>query len=101
MEDEKLENEDNKFTIRDSEDVLATNLDTKLTLKAPPSNNMTFHGVINHVTGEQGQVGELNWDDGTMKFIGDAEESAQIFFNHVIRLACTCACQKCEARDEE
>lgn len=31
------------------------------------------------------EVGRLSWDDGTMKFEGNADESAKIFFDVVIK----------------
>ena len=31
------------------------------------------------------KVGELDWNDGIMKFNGDAEESAQLFFDNIIK----------------
>lgn len=93
MEDKTLENENEiEFEILGEGD-----LDPEITFTAPPSNNITFHGTVG---GEETKVGELNWDDGTMKFIGDAEESAQIFFDHVIRLTCTCDCQQCEDEND-
>jgi len=30
-------------------------------------------------------VGKLDWNDGPMKFEGDAEESAQLFFDNIIK----------------
>lgn len=79
--DENLDKQEFKFV--DAEEV-------KMVEFTAPSRNITFHDD------KRGQIGELNWDDGVMKFIGDAEESAQIFFNHIIKLVCVCACQKCE-----
>jgi hypothetical protein len=31
------------------------------------------------------KVGELDWTDGIMKFNGDADESAQLFFDNIIK----------------
>ena len=45
----------------------------------PKECNITFHN-------ESEQVGELNWDDGVMRFEGKADESAQIFFDSVSNL---------------
>lgn len=90
MEDEKLENEnDIKFEILGEGD-----LDPEITFHAPPGRNISFH------SDERGKVGELNWDDGPMIFIGDAEESAKIFFDHVIRMVCTCPCPLCGDEDD-
>lgn len=36
-------------------------------------------------TNESGTVGVLNWSDGTMRFEGEADESAQLFFDHIIK----------------
>ena len=83
-----MEDEKNVFSIANPKE-----LDLKLAINAPPTRNITFHS-------EDEQIGELNWDDGTMKFIGDADESAKIFFDHVIRLVCTCSCQKCGNEDD-
>lgn len=30
-------------------------------------------------------VGKLDWSDDTMKFTGDADESAQLFFDNIIK----------------
>jgi hypothetical protein len=30
-------------------------------------------------------VGKLDWSDGTMKFEGDADESAQLFFDNIVK----------------
>lgn len=38
---------------------------------------MTFYGDANR------KVGELTWQDGTMRFIGSADESAKIFFREL------------------
>lgn len=35
---------------------------------------------------EEKTVGKLDWSDGTMKFTGDADESAQLFFDHIIKI---------------
>lgn len=40
-----------------------------------PNYTMVFHGDDNE------EVGKLDWNDGIMKFEGDTEESAKIFFN--------------------
>lgn len=34
---------------------------------------------------EQKQVGKLDWSDGNMKFEGDYDESAQLFFDNIIK----------------
>jgi hypothetical protein len=44
-----------------------------------PACNVTFHGK------NQQAVGSLDWSDGTMKFTGDADESAQLFFDNIIK----------------
>lgn len=31
-------------------------------------------------------VGKLDWSDGTMKFTGDADDSAQLFFDNIIKI---------------
>ena len=35
---------------------------------------------------DSGPVGALSWGDGTMKFEGNAEKSAQVFFDNVLHL---------------
>lgn len=51
-------------------------LDKILTIA--PRNVITFHM-------HQEEVGRLDWEDGTMKFIGNADESAQMFFDGIIK----------------
>jgi hypothetical protein len=43
-----------------------------------PSYKVSFHR-------EGRTVGVLDWNDGPMKFEGDAEESAQLFFDNIIK----------------
>lgn len=43
-----------------------------------PTNKILFQGV-------SGSVGTLDWSDGTMRFKGDADESAQLFFDNIIK----------------
>lgn len=38
-----------------------------------------------HFHNKEKTVGKLDWTNGTMKFEGDVEESAQLFFDHIIR----------------
>lgn len=95
MEDETLDG--NEFAVVDAgslpNEILTINLDSDL-VPATPSRNISFH------SDEHGKIGELNWDDGPMIFIGDAEESAKIFFDHIIRMVHTCGCPKCEEEDD-
>lgn len=35
---------------------------------------------------DNGSIGKLSWGEGTMKFEGNAEESAQVFFDNVLHL---------------
>lgn len=44
-----------------------------------PNYSVTFHL-------HDKQVGALDWNDGQMKFIGDADESAKMFFDKVIKM---------------
>ena len=47
-------------------------------LYVPPAYNVQFH--------KDGKpIGTLSWKDGPMKFEGDAEESAQLFFDNIIK----------------
>jgi hypothetical protein len=32
------------------------------------------------------EVGRLDWSDGKMKFEGEADESAQLFFDNIIKI---------------
>lgn len=48
-----------------------------LTLK--PNYSVTFHL-------HDKQIGALDWNDGQMKFIGDVDESAKMFFDNVIQM---------------
>lgn len=43
-----------------------------------PTNKISFQGV-------SGSVGTLDWSDGTMRFKGAADESAQLFFDNIIK----------------
>lgn len=53
--------------------------DSKLTmLNLKPNYNISFHH-------EGKMIGFLDWNDGNMKFSGSADESAQIFFEAVIK----------------
>jgi hypothetical protein len=61
------------FTIRANPD------DVIILSKAINPCNITFHN-------EEGNIGMLTWEDGIMRFEGDAEESAQLFFDNVIDL---------------
>jgi hypothetical protein len=44
-----------------------------------PSNNVIFKK-------DNKQIGILSWNDGVMKFDGDVEESAKMFFDNVISI---------------
>jgi hypothetical protein len=48
-------------------------------LYIPPAYTVQFYK-------DKNKVGELIWKDGPMKFEGDAEESAQLFFDNVIKV---------------
>ncbi len=39
--------------------------------------NITFHK-------DNKNIGRLHWDDGVMKFDGEVEESAQLFFDYLL-----------------
>jgi hypothetical protein len=43
-----------------------------------PDLSMTFHDGKN-------AIGKLDWNDGTMKFSGSVDESAQLFFDCIIQ----------------
>ena len=47
-------------------------------LYIPPAYTVQFYK-------DKTKVGELDWNDGTMKFKGDVDESAQLFFDCVIK----------------
>lgn len=47
-------------------------------LYIPPAYTVQFYK-------DKTKVGELDWNDGTMKFKGDVDESAQLFFDEVIK----------------
>jgi hypothetical protein len=47
-------------------------------LYIPPTYTVQFYK-------DGGKIGELNWKDGPMRFEGNAEESAQVFFDEVIK----------------
>ena len=54
------------------------NKDTYLTTTFKPDLTMTFYD-------SKDAIGKLDWNDGTMKFSGSVDESAQIFFDCIIR----------------
>ena len=45
----------------------------ELLINVKPNYNMTFWN-------ENQQIGEIEWKDGVMKFSGNMEESAKVFF---------------------
>lgn len=51
-------------------------------------NSLSLMTITQHrnivFTNENGQVGKLDWNDDKMKFIGNADESAQLFFEYII-----------------
>jgi hypothetical protein len=54
------------------------NLLVNSSLYVPPAYTVQFH--------KDGKpIGTLSWKDGPMKFEGDAEESAQLFFDNIIK----------------
>ena len=55
---------------------LTTSSSELLTLK--PNYSVSFHR-------EEKMIGKLDWNDGPMTFEGDADESAQIFFDNVFK----------------
>jgi hypothetical protein len=65
----------------------ATNLPTSLLISLitgshlftiKPNYNVSFHA-------NNSMIGALDWNDGVMKFKGDADESAKVFFDNVIK----------------
>jgi hypothetical protein len=48
-----------------------------LLINIKPNYNVSFHT-------NNGMIGALDWNDGVMKFEGDADESAKVFFDNVI-----------------
>ena len=54
------------------------NKDTYLTTTFKPDLTMTFYDGKN-------VIGKLDWNDGTMKFSGSVDESAQLFFDCIIK----------------
>lgn len=53
---------------------------------ADGTNMMTLYQAYNIAFRNQyAEVGRLDWKDGTMKFIGNADESAQLFFDNIIK----------------
>ena len=53
------------------------NKDTYLTITFKPNLTMAFYDGKN-------VIGKLDWNDGTMKFSGSVDESAQLFFDRII-----------------
>ena len=57
---------------------LTSNFLVNSSLYVPPAYTVQFH--------KDGKaVGTLSWKDGPMTFEGDAEESAQLFFDNIIK----------------
>ena len=54
------------------------NKDTYATITFKPNLTMTFYDGKN-------VIGKLDWNDGTMKFSGSVDESAQTFFDCIIK----------------
>jgi len=54
------------------------NKDTYLTTTFKPDLAMTFYDG-------KDAIGKLDWNDGTMKFSGSIDESAQLFFDCIIK----------------
>lgn len=52
--------------------------DTYLTTTFKPDLTITFYDG-------KDAIGKLDWNDGTMKFSGSVDESAQLFFDYIIR----------------
>ena len=48
----------------------------ELLINVKPNYNMTFWN-------ENQQIGEIEWKDGVMKFSGNMEESAKVFFEYL------------------
>jgi hypothetical protein len=51
-----------------------------VSLYQPTYLSITFKGK------NQEDIGVLDWSDGKMKFTGDADESAQLFFDTIIKI---------------
>ena len=58
--------------------VNTSNLFINPSLYVPPAYTVQFYK-------DNKAVGTLSWKDGPMKFEGDADESAQLFFDNVIK----------------
>lgn len=65
-------NDDPVFTCANPEETIVL-------AKAIDPCNLTFQN-------EEGEVGTLIWKDGVMRFEGNADEAAQIFFDNVVDL---------------
>ena len=64
----------------EDKEVIDLNLDGGLELHGQSSSNISFHGDENDM------VGKLTWEGGVFHFEGDADASAQIFFDSVVSL---------------
>lgn len=58
-----------------TEDKFEADLDIKKIIDIKPVKRMIFYS-------EKEEVGYLDWDDGTLKFGGNMEESARVFFEY-------------------
>jgi hypothetical protein len=62
---------------------------TTLTLKVDPTCTVVFSKTEyedNKLDYTNTEVGRLDWSDGKMKFEGEADESAQLFFDNIIKI---------------
>ena len=52
--------------------------ESNVLLSSKPTRNVTFHN-------ETAEIGRLDWSDGIMTFKGNADESAEKFFDCIIK----------------
>lgn len=64
-----------------NEDIFVDENEYDFKLVEPPS-----YSIITFFNDKNETIGKLDWTDGIMKFEGEAEESAKIFFNYIFQL---------------
>lgn len=56
------------------DEFVVDNDQNKLVINVPTTHNITFHK-------EDKEIGRLKWDDGVLRFKGEADDSAKVLFD--------------------
>ena len=68
-----------QYTLNFDKNIYSYIGERSMTLHQPFYPSITFRGK------NQENVGVLDWSNGVMKFTGDVDESAQLFFDNIIK----------------